>query len=712
MYENFYQLSADPFRLVPDPAFSFQHQSYRKAMTYMLHALRRAEGFVMITGQPGTGKTTLLSDLVHTLSHEQITIAKIISTQLTSNDLLNLVAYSFNLDPEGWSKAKLLVQVEHFLKQQYLHGRRPLLIVDEAQGMNAGALEELRLLTNMMVDNHQLLQVFLVGQEQLRDTVNTPELEQLQQRMIAATYLEPLDTDNTRAYIEHRLRCVNWRGDPLISKEAYAMIQRYSQGIPRRINQICSRLFLHGCTEEKHRLGTTELEMVAKELQQEFLLPMDIESIFDATPCSVEQNEETYEEEHQTGSVVTESSQASTQTPQGINIPVHPSSTRVADTSPHMSARQLDSDTAPDRDIRRSENTGLHAAWGAAVIVVVLITSILVGNLKEDAVDQPVSDQEILILGQRGIPPLQLAAIIDTEVTLPSYWSETPIPGEYADAGTGKNTGVALSDLQYDVPEPDPVETSLPPSMVAIVDLDKNPLPANAKSEETAVQSGPVQIEPVPTREVIPVLPQDNQTGEAENPLPADATSEETPVHSDPVQIEPAPSREVVLASPQDDQTGEAGNPMSVSVVVTTPPLTKAEKIAELLSKGQQSLKRDRLLTPENDSAYHNFQKVLRLDPGNSQAHYGMEQIVARYATLVTDALDKNDRKKAELYLARGLRIDQNNEDLLALRDRMYSPAPPVSIVTEQEPEGIFKRFRKFFSRQPAGKNEGRTDGP
>jgi putative secretion ATPase (PEP-CTERM system associated) len=284
MYESFYQLSADPFRLSPDPAFCFPHRTYRKAMTYMLHALHRAEGFIMITGRPGTGKTTLINDLIQTLKPDQAVVAKIVSTQLTADDLLNLVAYSFNLNPEGCGKAKVLIQVERFLKQQYQIGRRPLLIVDEAQDMGDVALEELRLLTNIQLGTRQLLQVFLVGQEQLRDTVNTPSLEQLHQRLIAATLLEPLDTDDTKTYIKHRLRCVNWKGDPLISTQTYAMIRRYSQGIPRRINQICSRLFLYGCIEEKHRLGLADLKIVVEELQHELLLPKDKEGIDEAAP--------------------------------------------------------------------------------------------------------------------------------------------------------------------------------------------------------------------------------------------------------------------------------------------------------------------------------------------------------------------------------------------------------------------------------------------
>ncbi|GMQ86865.1 MAG: hypothetical protein BMS9Abin08_0063 [Gammaproteobacteria bacterium] len=340
MYETFYQLSAEPFRLSPDPRFCFQHQTYRKAMTYMLHALYRAEGFIMITGRPGTGKTTLINDLIHTLKPDQAVVAKIVSTQLTADDLLNLVAYSFNLDPKGCGKAEVLVQVERFLKQQYQHGRHPLLIVDEAQDMNERALEELRLLTNMQVGNHQLLQIFLVGQEQLRNKVITPSLEQLHQRLIAATLLEPLDIDDTKAYIKHRLRRVNWKGDPLISTEAYAMINQYSQGIPRQINQICSRLFLHGSIEEKHRLGIADLKIIIEELQQEFLLPIDKEGINSAVPCPAELHEETYEEEPQTSPPAPEKAPPTAEAQPETERADQKPSAMIADSPLHTSARE------------------------------------------------------------------------------------------------------------------------------------------------------------------------------------------------------------------------------------------------------------------------------------------------------------------------------------------------------------------------------------
>ena len=297
MFKTFYQLSAEPFRLSPDSRFCFPHPSYRKAIIYMRHAIQRGEGFIMITGRPGTGKTTVIQHLLRILKPGQVVVAKLVTSQLAADDLLRLVSYSFNLNPEGSDKAKLLFQLERFLRQQYQQGRRALLIVDEAQDMAENALEELRLLTNIQAGTQQLLQIFLVGQEKLRHVVIAPALEQLQQRMIAATHLEPLDATETRDYIKYRLHRVDWSGDPLISNEAYTMIHQFSRGIPRQINQICNRLLLHGSIEKKHRLGLADVRIVVEELQHELLLPANKEE-FDKTLTSpTELPTETYEEE-------------------------------------------------------------------------------------------------------------------------------------------------------------------------------------------------------------------------------------------------------------------------------------------------------------------------------------------------------------------------------------------------------------------------------
>ena len=721
MYKAFYQLNADPFRLSPDPEFSFQHRTYRKALTYMRHALHRAEGFIMITGQPGTGKTTLVADLVRTLNADQVTVARIVSTQLTSTDLLDLVAYAFDLEPEGWSKAKTLVQVERFLKQQHQQGRRPLLIVDEAQDMDEDALEELRLLTNMLVGNHQLLQVFLVGQQQLRDTVNTPSLEQLQQRLIAAMFLEPLDADDTRTYIKHRLHCVQWKGDPLISTQAYAMICHYSHGIPRRINQICSRLFLHGSIEEKHRLGTEDVEIVIRELRQESLLPMDQDSFHEAVPWSAEHAVETYEQEPQTRPPAAKTALPTIGIPPGAERTARPSPTRVADTQRHTPVRGPVSVAGPGAGTGNN-HAGIHhmkrrallpaaisyasnaarflsgrirtmdspAVWSGAVIVPSLIIAILAAYFSDSDNGPPAPDQDAWALSQDGTQQSVQSATVAGAATSFQTRPEMPASEQPASSDSGNSAGAvggapreavdllampAIVSGQNPAPEHDAMETALPASRSAMVAPDITLAPDDTGGE-TSTQSEPGRQAPAATQEVASViaLSQDNQ--------PAEETT-------------PTPVKEVAMATP----------------------LSEEEKIAELLALGSRSLKRYRLLYPKDDSAYHYYQEVLKLDPGNSNALNGMKQIVARYTSLATKALDKNDKKKAELYIARGFRIRPNDEGLQAVRDRMNAPPveivqqvvetpPPVEIAPEPKPEGFFTRLKQMFSRQPNEKVE------
>jgi putative secretion ATPase (PEP-CTERM system associated) len=273
MYETFYRLAADPFRLSPDPRFCFEHPSFTRARKYMQYALHRAEGFIMVTGEPGTGKTTLVESLLSALPIDGPLAARLVAAQLQPDELLRKVAYAFGLRAEHMGKATLLHELERFLMQQTRMGRGALLVIDEAQGLGASSLEELRLLTNLQENARPLLQIFLVGQEQLRQVVHSPELEQFHQRLIAACHLRPLTPEETRAYVEHRLRRVGWQRDPLITADAFLLMHRFSGGVPRRINQACSRLLLHGAAEERHRLDGRDVLTVVEDLRQETLAP-------------------------------------------------------------------------------------------------------------------------------------------------------------------------------------------------------------------------------------------------------------------------------------------------------------------------------------------------------------------------------------------------------------------------------------------------------
>jgi putative secretion ATPase (PEP-CTERM system associated) len=279
MYEEFYGFREEPFRLSPDSRLCFLHPSYKKARAYMQYALQRREGFVMVTGRPGTGKTTLINDITNQLSNQGNLHAALTSTQIQADDLLRLVVLKFGLNADTHYKAELIHQLENYLYRLHREGRRPLLIIDEAQDLAASALEELRLLTNLQKDNQPLLQIFLVGQEELRQTVLTPGLEQLHQRIVAACHLEPLTLDATEEYIRHRLTRVGWDNCPQLEEAIYEPIHRHSLGIPRVVNQICSRMLLHGMVEEKTHLGLEEVREVIESLNEEQLLPLPAQGV-------------------------------------------------------------------------------------------------------------------------------------------------------------------------------------------------------------------------------------------------------------------------------------------------------------------------------------------------------------------------------------------------------------------------------------------------
>ena len=221
MYEPFFNLTAEPFRLSPDHHFCYNHAQYAKAKAYMAYAFMRAEGFVMVTGEPGTGKTTLIGDLVESLADENVVVANLVSTQLAADDLLRMVAFAFGIPADVVDKSSILQQLNARFLGLHREGGRALLIVDEAQDLNPEAMEELRLLTNLQQDGKPLLQIFLLGQPELRDMIHDQRLTQVHQRIIATSHLTALKEDETRAYVEHRLNVVGWKNDPAISRAVF-----------------------------------------------------------------------------------------------------------------------------------------------------------------------------------------------------------------------------------------------------------------------------------------------------------------------------------------------------------------------------------------------------------------------------------------------------------------------------------------------------------
>lgn len=276
MYEQYYGFNAKPFQLKPDPNFFYGSKGHKRAMAYLEYGLSQGEGFIVITGEVGAGKTTLVRNLFRRLESEKIIAAQIVNTHLDSDDTLRMVAAAFGLPYEDASKAALLTRLEQFLRACDLQGKRALLVVDEAQNLSPRTVEELRMLSNFQTADKSLLQTFLLGQPEFRRTLLSNDMQQLRQRVIATYHLGPMDATETRAYIEHRLNTVGWRGDPSVSEDAFAAIYDYTGGIPRKINTLCDRLFLMGFLEEMHAFGITAVNDVIGDIQQEFNLPASI----------------------------------------------------------------------------------------------------------------------------------------------------------------------------------------------------------------------------------------------------------------------------------------------------------------------------------------------------------------------------------------------------------------------------------------------------
>ena len=273
MYETYYGLSAKPFRLRPDPHFFYGSKGHKRAMAYLDYGLSQGEGFIVITGEVGAGKTTLVRNLLNNLPSEQIIAAHIVNTHLDSDDTLRMVLSAFGLEYENVSKADLLTRLERFLRACDQEGRRALLIVDEAQNLTARAVEELRMLSNFQTDDRPLLQTFLLGQPEFRTTLHSVGMQQLRQRVIASYHLGPMDAAETRAYIEHRLTTVGWNGDPSFTAGAHAAIHAYTGGIPRKTNTLCDRLLLMGYLEELHAFTEVDVNTVIRDIGEEFELP-------------------------------------------------------------------------------------------------------------------------------------------------------------------------------------------------------------------------------------------------------------------------------------------------------------------------------------------------------------------------------------------------------------------------------------------------------
>ena len=292
MYERFYELRERPFALSPDPDYLYPSRVHREALDYLRYGLESHAGFIVITGEIGSGKTTLLQTVLRGLDN-QTTVARIVNTMLEPRELLETIMIDFGMDPGTRSKPLLLRDLGQYLVDQRLAGRMVLLVIDEAQNLSLGTLEELRMLSNFETEKSKLLQIVLVGQPNLREKLNAPELEQLRQRITVSYHLQPLDADETENYINHRLKRAAI-GTPMeFPREVTDAIHARSRGVPRIINVICDAALVFGYAEERRQIELEVIEEVLDELETTGVLPSTVDrkpAAADRSPLSADRS--------------------------------------------------------------------------------------------------------------------------------------------------------------------------------------------------------------------------------------------------------------------------------------------------------------------------------------------------------------------------------------------------------------------------------------
>lgn len=267
MYETHFGLGERPFQLTPDPRFWYETATHGKAMAYLGYGLAQGEGFIVITGDVGAGKTTLVGHLVETIDSRRLKILHIVSTAVEPHDLLRVLAEQLGVDGHGLSKASLLSGIERALNGIARDGRRILMIVDEAQALPLASLEELRMLSNFQAGGHALLQILLVGQPEFRDRLlGSAAVEQLRQRVIAIHHLDPMEADEVPDYIAHRLAVAGWTGRPDFAADAFDALYEVSGGVPRRLNVLAGRVLLQAAVEGIEMIGADTVRSVAADM--------------------------------------------------------------------------------------------------------------------------------------------------------------------------------------------------------------------------------------------------------------------------------------------------------------------------------------------------------------------------------------------------------------------------------------------------------------
>jgi type II secretory pathway predicted ATPase ExeA len=689
MYESFYHLHTNPFSLTPDPNFCFSHSGYRQAREYLEYALKLGEGLVMVTGRPGTGKTTLAATFLDTLNMGSVRAAHIAASSLDADNLLRTVAYAFDIRTEQDDRASLRHSIRQYFEKMVRSGQRALLIIDEAQGLPAAALDELRLLADLHSRSRQMLQLFLIGQEQLRERMSDPEMEYFQQRVIANYHLVPLDLMESRDYVEYRLRQAGWQGDPELTGDAVLDIYRFSRGVPRHINKLCNRLLLLGYGVGRHKLDSDDVQAIAEEMDAEQLRPMS----------HVQSGDEKLAEALDIQGLQQNSLS-------DLAIRVSGSQQIQQKIEPPLWVSAAEESEAPVAELSESNR---EADSPVALVPPEIVNTNIPSPIKLHGWNQWLSGMSSW--QERLVPSLGLLTVAVLSVTVAT--------GGYINDGNHRpdvNTDVSL--VQKPLPETAtvspadsegealfvPVMVAEPASTVAVegefAATDESMLQAVLNDELPDTAAGHPQssatLEAV-FDEVVdsPIAGVIAASGGDESD-PADGVLQNTVAVNEAGTDSAGPEPDRVADAEEKSPAVEPEGDSDVQVVDSLD-----AEVENLLAQGYRALEDFKLLTPAQDSAYYYFQAALRLAPDNTDAMAGLGLIAERYVLLANKALRKKDRVMADRFIARGLSLQPDNSKLLTLKEGLNEPVISLADESDDRPakKDDWQKISDFFSQ-------------
>ena len=283
MYQRFFRLRESPFNVNPDPRYLFLTGQMQEALAGLIYGIQNRKGFILLTGEVGTGKTTLINRLLDWLRGQRVATAYIFNSRLDVSNLFDFVMADFEIPCESREKSQVLLRLNQWLLERYRAGETAVLIVDESQNLSSDVLEEIRLLTNLETSTEKLLQIVLAGQPELEEKLKMPSLRQLRQRITLRCRTAPLSLEETFGYVAERLRIAGANGEPIFSKEAIQTVHLYSQGIPRVVNLLCEHSMINAYVDGLRPIPAHMVEEVAREFQLDEIAPIVSGALSSAT---------------------------------------------------------------------------------------------------------------------------------------------------------------------------------------------------------------------------------------------------------------------------------------------------------------------------------------------------------------------------------------------------------------------------------------------